>query len=108
MRRKWFDLYEAHTSPLAREALDRIGRLYKIETAIRGQSADERRAQRQQHAVPLLAELHAWMIEQSAKVDKESTFATAFNYAFNNWELLPWNLLDQLQQPAQVTHALAA
>jgi hypothetical protein len=23
-------------------------------------------------------------------------------------ELLPWNLLDQLQQPAQVTHALAA
>jgi IS66 C-terminal element/Transposase IS66 family len=23
-------------------------------------------------------------------------------------ELLPWNLIDQLQQPAQVTHALAA
>jgi transposase len=36
VRRKWFDLYEAHASPLAREALDRIGQLYKIETAIRG------------------------------------------------------------------------
>jgi len=23
-------------------------------------------------------------------------------------ELLPWNLVDQLQQPAEVTHALAA
>jgi hypothetical protein len=29
VRRKWFDLYEAHASPLAREALDRIGQLYK-------------------------------------------------------------------------------
>ena len=130
------------------------------------------------------------MIEQSAKVEKGSTFATAFNYAFNNWdalqrytqdghleidnniaersvrgvgvgrknylffgsdsggeraaiiyslietcklnhidpqrylhyvleriaehpinrieELLPWNLTEQLQQPAQVTQALAA
>jgi transposase len=190
VRRKWFDLYEAHASPLAKEALERIGQLYSIEKAIRGRSAEERRAQRQQHAVPLLASLHAWMIEQSTKVDKGSTFATAFNYAFNNWdalqrytedghleidnniaersvrgvgvgrknylffgsdsggeraaiiyslietcklnhidpqrylhyvleriaehpinrieELLPWNLADQLQQPAQVTHALAA
>jgi transposase len=190
VRRKWFDLYEAHASPLGREALDRIGQLYKIETAIRGQAADERRAARQKYAVPLLATLHAWMIEQSVKVDQGSIWATAFNYAFNNWdalqrytedghleidnniaersvrgagvgrknylffgsdtgggraaiiyslietcklnhidpqrylhyvleriadhpinrieELLPWNLVEQLQQPAQVTHALAA
>ena len=190
VRRKWFDLYEAHASPLAREALDRIGQLYTIETAIRGQSAEQRRAARQKYAVPLLAALHDWMIEESAKVDQGSTWATAFNYAFNNWdalqryaedghleidnniaersvrgagvgrknylffgsdtggdraaivyslietcklnhidpqrylhyvleriadhpinrieELLPWNLVDQLQQPAQVTHALAA
>jgi len=190
VRRKWFDLYAAHASPLAREALDRINLLYTVETAIRGQSADKRRAARQQHAVPLLAAFHAWMIEQSTKVDQGSTFATAFNYAFNNWdalqrytddghleidnntaersvrgvgvgrknylffgsdnggeraaiiyslietcklnhidpqrylhyvleriadhpinrieELLPWNLNDQLKQPTQVTHALAA
>jgi len=131
VRRRWFDLYEAHAAPLAREALDRIGQLYKIETAIRGQSAEKRRAARQKYAVPLLAALHAWMIEQAAKVDQGSTFATAFNYAFNNCdalqrylhyvleriadhpinrieELLPWNLIDQLQQPTQVTHALAA
>ncbi len=88
VRRKWFDLYEAHVSPLAREALDRIGQLYKIETAIRGQSADKRRAARQKYAVPLLAALHAWMIEQSVKVDQGSTWATAFNYAFNNWDAL--------------------
>jgi hypothetical protein len=33
-------------------------------SAIRSQSADERQAQRQRHAVLLLGELHAWMIEQ--------------------------------------------
>jgi len=55
------NLYEPHACRSPR-ALDRIGQLYKIETAIRGQSADERRAQRQQYAVPLLTALHAWMI----------------------------------------------
>jgi hypothetical protein len=47
VRRKWFDLYETHASPLAREALDRIGQLCKIETVVRGQSADQRRVPRQ-------------------------------------------------------------
>jgi transposase len=88
VRRKWFDLYEAHRSPLAKEALERIAKLYGIEKAIRGQPPEVRQTQRQQHAVPRLAELHAWMIEQSAKVEKGSTFAAAFNYAFNNWDAL--------------------
>ena len=69
-------------------ALERIGQLYGIEAAIRGRSAEERLAHRQQHAVPLLASLHAWMVEQSAKVEKGSRLAGAFNYAFNNWDAL--------------------
>jgi transposase len=88
VRRKFFDLYEALQSPLAKEALERIGQLYGIEAAIRGRSAEERLAHRQQHAVPLLASLHAWMVEQSARVEKVSTLAGAFNYAFNNWDAL--------------------
>ena len=88
VRRKFFDLYEALQSPLAKEALERIGQLYGIEKAIRGRCADERQAQRQLHAVPLLDALHAWMIDQSAKVEKGSTLAGAFNYAFNNWDAL--------------------
>ena len=35
-RRKFFDLYEATQSPIAKEALDRIGALYAIESEIRG------------------------------------------------------------------------
>ena len=192
VRRKWFDLYEAHASPLAQRgawsASANCMASRRLSAVNRPKSVGR---QRQQYAVPLLAALHAWMIEQSVKVEKGSTFAAAFNYTFNNWdrvaalyrrrssrdrqqyrrtiacvavgvgrknylffgsdgggeraaiiyslietcklnhidpqrylhyvleriadhpinrieELLPWNLADQLQQPAQVTHALAA
>jgi transposase len=36
VRRKFFDLQEAHASPVAKEALERIGSLYAIESEIRG------------------------------------------------------------------------
>jgi transposase len=36
VRRKFHDLYEAHTSPIAKEALERIAALYGIEKEIRG------------------------------------------------------------------------
>ena len=81
-------LYEALNSPVAQDALERIRLLYEIETAIRGQSAAERLKQRQKHAVPLLASLHAWMIATAARVDKESALAKAFNYGFNHWDAL--------------------
>ena len=40
-RRKFYDLHEATRSPLAREALDRIGVLYRIEETIRGRPPDQ-------------------------------------------------------------------
>jgi len=75
-------------SPLAKEALDRIGALYQIEDCIRGCSPTFRREARQQYAVPLLNALHAWMVETVAQLDNKSTLATAFNYSLNRWEAL--------------------
>jgi transposase len=43
IRRKFFDLMEAHRSPVATEAVERIALLYAIEKEIRGRSRDERR-----------------------------------------------------------------
>jgi transposase len=190
VRRKIFDVFVAQKSPLAEEALDRIGKLYLIEDQIRGRSPEERLAARQKHAVPILNALHVWMIAKAAQIDKKGVLHAAFNYAFNNWagllrytedgrleidnntaerslrgmgvgrknylffgsdtggeraaiiysltetcklnnidpqrylqyvleriadhpinrieELLPWNVVDKLNQPAQVTEALAA
>jgi transposase len=87
-RRHFFDLYEALKSPLAKEALDRIGLLYQIEDRIRGRSPEMRRAARQKHAVPLLNVLHVWMIESLSQIDNKSDLAEAFNYSLNRWEAL--------------------
>ena len=58
-RRKFYDVFEATQSPLAQEALQRIGALYAIEEQIRGQLPEERRRVREEHSAPLLADLHA-------------------------------------------------
>ena len=88
VRRGFFDLYEAIGSPTAKEAIERIKALYAIETAIRGESAEVRQAMRQEHAVPLLAELHGWMVQVRTQVENGSALAKALNYALNRWEAL--------------------
>jgi transposase len=88
MRRKFFEVYAALKSPLAKEALDRFGQLYRIEEQIRGRSPEERRTVRQAHAVPLLNAFHQWMIEKLGQVEKKSELAGAFHYALNNWDAL--------------------
>jgi transposase len=87
-RRHFFELYKALKSPLAKEGVDRIDVLYDIEEAIRGRSPQERRAARQKYAVPLLSEMHAWMIESLSQIDTKSDLASAFNYSLNRWETL--------------------
>ncbi len=52
VRRKFYDLYVAHKSPVAAEALERIAGLYAIEKEIRGRSPDERREVRNARARP--------------------------------------------------------
>jgi hypothetical protein len=73
---------------LAKEGIDRIDVLYDIEDAIRGRSPQERRAARQEYAVPLLNEMHAWMTESLSQIDAKSDLAEAFNYSINRWEQL--------------------
>jgi transposase len=87
-RRKFFDLYEASQSPIAKEALERIGALYAIESEIRGTPPDERRGMRQARAGPLLADLHAWLIATVRKLSKKSELAGAIRYALSRWEAL--------------------
>ena len=61
VRRKFYDLHLATNSPLAREALEKIGELYRLEEEIRGQPADIRHRERQARAGPLLAALERWL-----------------------------------------------
>ncbi len=61
VRRKVYDLYRAHQSPVAKEALERIARLYGIEKEIRGRSPAERREVRLARSRPLLDSMHGWL-----------------------------------------------
>ena len=82
------DLYATLKSALAREALDRIDRLYQIEDRIRGLPPEERLEQRQTYATPVLNALTVWMIEKLSHVDRKSELAEAFNYSLNRLESL--------------------
>jgi len=87
-RRKYFDLHAATGSPVALEALERIGALYKIEEECRGQSSEKRRAARQQHAVPRLTELQEWLEATLRKTSKKSDLAGAIRYTLTRWTAL--------------------
>jgi transposase len=87
-RRKFNDLYEAHASPIAKEALDRIAALYVVEKEIRGRSPDERRQVRHDRARPLLDSLHDWMKASLSKLSKKSDVTLAIHYALGRWTQL--------------------
>ena len=53
VRRKFYDLWQAHKSPTAAEVLERIGALYAIEAGLRGRPPDERRQARQERTQSL-------------------------------------------------------
>lgn len=88
VRRKFFDLAQAHDSPLAKEALARIGALYGIEAEIRGKPPNERQRVRQEQARPLLDDFHAWLTAEGGKVSRKSVWAEAIHYALNHWPAL--------------------
>ena len=88
MRRKFYDLEQAHASPVVREALVRIGALYGIEETIRGKPPDERRAVRQAQSKPLLDSLRQWFEATLSKLSRKSETTVAIRYALSRWDAL--------------------
>ncbi|MFZ3218320.1 MAG: IS66 family transposase, partial [Candidatus Acidiferrales bacterium] len=88
VRRKFYDLEQAHASPVAREALVRIGALYGIEETIRGKPPDERRAVRQAQSKPLLDSLRQWFEATLSKLSRKSETTVAIRYALSRWDAL--------------------
>jgi len=70
------------------EALDRIRALYAVEDQVRGKPPDQRRAFRQEHAAPLLKQLHQWLVVTLATVSAKSEAARAINYSLKLWAAL--------------------
>src|SRR5436305_7663759 len=87
-RRKFFDVYTANGSPIAKEALERIGRLYEVEKEINGLVPDHRRCERQKRSKPIAAALAAWADEIRRNLSRKSELAAAFRYMRARWTAL--------------------
>jgi hypothetical protein len=74
-RRKAQGKKPAVISPLALETVRRIDALFEIERTINGQSAERRKAVRQELSAPLAADLQTWMRAQRAKLSRAATMS---------------------------------
>ena len=72
-------------SPIAIEIVRRIDALFEIERSINGQSAEQRRAARQERSAPLVADLHSYMLEQRAKLSRGNDLVRHMNYMLKRW-----------------------
>lgn len=85
VRRKFHDVIKLKPSPIADEALSRIGALYDIEDRIRAMTAAERQALRQEHAGPILRDLKAWIEATLLTLPQKQKLAEAMRYALSRW-----------------------
>jgi transposase len=85
-RRKFYEVAEATGSPVAVEALRRIGELYAVEARVRRQSSAHRLAERRSFSRPIVQALHTWLQAQLPRVAGRSTLAEAIRYALSRWE----------------------
>jgi transposase len=79
-RRKAQGKTAAVISPLALEAARRIDALFEIERSINGDSAERRRAVRQELSAPLVADLERWLREHRPKLSRGNDLAKAMDY----------------------------
>ncbi len=72
----------------ADEAVNLIGKLYRIEREHKQAASEDRHQARQQGSVPILAELHAWMLTHTPLVTPKSALGTALAYMGHLWPQL--------------------
>lgn len=87
-RRKLYDVHSATNSPLAREALERIGQLFAIEAEINGHEPQHRHATRQEFSLPKLDALRAFLEQSLTAISRKSSLAGAIRYSLARWPAL--------------------
>src|SRR5207245_10036521 len=86
--RNFYNAIQAQAPPLAKEAIQRIGEMYAIESKIRGRSPDERRAARQARSQPLLDSMRAWFERRLPELSRKSDTTAAIRYPLALWDAL--------------------
>jgi transposase len=94
VRRHFYELAAAGPAPIASEALERISGLYVIENDIRGRSAEERRAVRQDRSRPIIDDLEPWLRAKLALISQKTKLAEAIRYTLSRLDGLSLFLAD--------------
>ena len=87
-------MHKSNGSPIAKEALDKIGALFDIERAIAGKTPGQRKAVRIARTKPKLDALATWFDGQLKLISGKSDLAKAIRYARSRWEALTCYLAD--------------
>jgi hypothetical protein len=87
-RRKFFDLQVTGSHPSAEEALRRIGKLYAVEADATTLDQNSRQQHRQTHSLPILTDMHEWLIRLRSSTADNSGLARAIDYTLNRWPSL--------------------
>lgn len=90
-RRKYFEIHKQQDllpGTLAHQALQRIAKIYAVESEVRGQSKEMRRSQRQLRTRPVLQEMHEWLHAALGQISAKSPMALAIGYSLSNWRAL--------------------
>lgn len=85
LRRDFHDVWKTTDSPIAREALERIGALYDIEAAINGKARDVRHAVRQRESRPKAEAFRLWCERQLTLIPGKGDLARAMRYGLTRW-----------------------
>ena len=87
-RRKFYEVHQATSSPVAAEALRRIAELYAIEANIRGQSSATRQSVRRTKSLLLVEAMKVWLEMELNRVPPRGGLAEAIRYALARWSAL--------------------
>lgn len=87
-RRELFDEHVRTKSPIARQALEKIGAIFAVERGIRGQSAEARLAVRQAQTTPRPADLKNYLETSLGRISRKGDLAKAIRYSLHRWEAL--------------------
>jgi len=84
-RRKLFELTINNVAPIAQEGIKQIKAFYRIEAQIKGMSADERLAIRQDKTKPRMETFEQWLTYNRAQVSAKSPTGLALKYIAKYW-----------------------
>ena len=79
-RRKLYELTHNNVAPIVEEGLKQIAGLYRIEGQVRGQSAEERLAERQQKPASKVATFKIWLNHALTQVSAKAPTGQALKY----------------------------